>query len=83
MSTALPRAGKPLSKWLVGHKMGKAKSLDEDRAVFVVSCAVHIHRWRSCRVLLHSACAAKHLQHHLGLQKQCVLTIECLLPVAA
>lgn len=33
-------AGKPLSKWLVGHKMGKASSLDEDRAVFVdeVAC---------------------------------------------
>ena len=30
-------AGKPLSKWLVNHKMGKNENVDERRAVFVVS----------------------------------------------
>lgn len=30
-------AGQPLSKWLVGHKMGKNVDPAETRAVFVVS----------------------------------------------
>ena len=29
--------GKPLSKWLVNHRMGKNEDADERRAVFVVS----------------------------------------------
>lgn len=30
-------AGKPLSKWLVNHRLGKNEDADERRAVFVVS----------------------------------------------
>ena len=35
-----PCAGEPLSKWLVGHALGKAADLAERRAVFVdeISC---------------------------------------------
>ncbi|KAL3143444.1 hypothetical protein ABBQ38_002261 [Trebouxia sp. C0009 RCD-2024] len=32
-------SGQPLSKWLVGHKMGKNVDPDESRAVFVDECA--------------------------------------------
>lgn len=34
--------GQPLSKWLVGHKMGKAVDPAETRAVFVVGFIVFI-----------------------------------------
>lgn len=37
MQRVLVLAGEPLSKWLVGHKMGKNVDPAETRAVFVVS----------------------------------------------
>ena len=41
---ALILAGQPLSKWLVGHRMGKNVDPAESRAVFVVSLpAIHGH----------------------------------------
>ena len=36
-SWSMSCAGKPLSKWLVGHPLGKAQDIAESRAVFVVS----------------------------------------------
>ena len=36
-SWSMSCAGKPLSKWLVGHPLGKAQDVAESRAVFVVS----------------------------------------------
>ena len=36
MSYQIMSAGQPLSKWLVGHRMGKSEDPNESRAVFVV-----------------------------------------------
>ena len=62
--------GQPLSKWLVGHKMGKAVDPAETRAVFVVRfivfiCCVHL----LCNShIAHTACV---LMCAAGVQDEC------------
>ena len=45
-------AGKPLSKWLVNHRLGKNEDADERRAVFVVSPRFLLLTFGACCITL-------------------------------
>ena len=50
-------AGEMLSKWMVGHKMGKATNMDETRGIFVVRGASYTEPRHLAMWLGYHACA--------------------------